>query len=350
MLPTVSGGIAWGGVNQCVHKYGDDMWERLVEAASTSPLPEESGPPSKEPPHPQQDCAAIPTNPTLSAVVIREIGNTGTTEGKRVVTEFGKLAGIRLPLTPVPSLTTARRMLLDEFPYAREVIDALLFDLVTASHVRFRPTILVGTPGCGKTTFAEALFDVLDVLHETYSCGGVSDPALAGTPRRWSTGEPSLPVALVKRWLTASPGIVLDEVEKVATSRYNGNLLDALLGLLEPRSSSAWHDPYIEAPVDLSNVLWLATANSLDGIPGPLRDRCRILAFPEPGAEHLETIAAALTRKAATVNGLDARWTPPLVPEEFDALRQFWKGGSVRRLARLVEGVLAARGRESGVH
>lgn len=102
--------------------------------------------------------------------------------------------------------------------------------------------------------------------------------------------------------------------------------------------------------VDLSNVLWLATANTLDGVPGPLRDRCRILVFPQPGAEHLEALAPVLMRKAAERMGLDPRWVAPLDGQEMELLRAFWRGGSVRRLARFIDAILDARGRGQEVH
>jgi hypothetical protein len=78
---------------------------------------------------------------------------------------------------------------------------------------------------------------------------------------------------------------------------HNGNLLDSLLGLLEARSAKRWHDPYVEAAVDLSHVVWIGTANTLNGVSGPLRDRCRIVQFPEPGPEHLEILAPKLLAK-----------------------------------------------------
>jgi hypothetical protein len=97
-------------------------------------------------------------------------------------------------------------------------------------------------------------------------------------------------------------------------------------------------------------VVWLATANTLDGLPLPLRDRCRVVRFPEPGPEHLPVLAGRLLRKAVADCGLDTRWAAPFDGEELAALRRHWRGGSIRRLARLVEAVAATRGNDGMFH
>lgn len=276
-------------------------------------------------------------------VVISEIGNKNSAEGKRVAREWASLVGRRLPLAPVPDLRGVRDVLRSEYPFAHDVIDRLLTDLATQATVSFRPTVLVGSPGIGKSAFAMRLFQALEVPCMTYSCGGVSDSSLAGTSRRYSTGEPSLVVSTISRYECASPGIVLDEIEKVGDSRHNGNVLDALLGLLEPQTSRAWMDPYLEAPIDASRVLWIATANSISELPGPLKDRCRFLSFPEPRPEYLPELGARMLEQLAKDRGLDPRWHPELTQEELDVLSRYWKGGSLRKLRKLLEGVLMVR-------
>ena len=100
----------------------------------------------------------------------------------------------------------------------------------------------------------------------------MSDSALGGTPRRWATGEPSLPVEAIRRHLSAGPAIILDEIEKASSNRHNGALADVLLGMLGRETASAYHDPYVEAEVDLSQLNWLMTANEVETLHAPLRD------------------------------------------------------------------------------
>lgn len=280
-----------------------------------------------------------------AAIVFFGIGSRETSEGRRVAQSFDKLVGRPLPLVASPGLAPVLQTLLAEFPYAEPVIRVVLDEVAARPHVAMRPLVLVGPPGAGKTRFAKRTLGLLGVPSQVYSCGGVADASLAGTSRNWSTGEPSLPVSLVRQYECASPGIILDEVEKVGTSRHNGNVLDALLGLLEQESANNWHDPYLKAPVNLEHVIWIATANTVEGLPTPLRDRCRILEYPRPDPEHLPVLANRVLTELIAERGLDARWVCQLSREELEAIAGAWAGGSLRVLRRLVEGVMNVRER-----
>lgn len=283
------------------------------------------------------------TLPKSGVVVINGVGNDTTTEGKRVAKEFEKFKQRALPLPDVPPLTEARARLIAEFPYAASVVDNVLEGLDGRAKVYFRPTILLGAPGSGKTEFAKRLSKELAAPFEVISCGGLSDSAIGGTARRWSSGEPSLAIMAVRRHQSAGPIIILDEIDKIGTSRNNGNVHDVLIGLYEPVTSRCWHDPYIQASCDLSHLSWLMTANSIEPIPGALRDRCRILRFPTPGADHLPTLAPRILEQLYIDAGYDPRWAKPLEGFELDALAKVWSGGSIRKLKRVVEGLRNAR-------
>ena len=143
--------------------------------------------------------------------------------------------------------------------------------------------------------------------------------------------------------MLGSPGILLDEIEKVGTSKQNGALLDALLSMMEPQSSQRWHDPYIQAAVDLRHILWIGTANSMDGIPAPLRDRCRRVVFPSPTAAHLLPLANRVLVSLYEEQGLDAVWATPFDQIEIEALQSAWSGGSIRKLQLLIRTIHKSR-------
>ncbi|WP_048709627.1 AAA family ATPase [Microvirga massiliensis] len=284
-----------------------------------------------------------PSTPSLTAIVFREVGNATTGEGKKVKQEFQDLIDRPLPLVPMPDLAAARAVLLAEFPYAEEVIDRILLEVPARASIQLRPTILVGAPGSGKSRFARRLLTALGLPHDVVPCGGVSDGVFAGTARRWSTGEPSLPVALITRHKVAGPGAVLDEIEKVGTSRHNGQVHDAMLAFLERETACRYHDPYVQAPCDISHITWLMTANELEGVSAPLRDRCRVLRFPGPGHEHLPVLVRQIMTDILAEQGLDERWMSPLDEIEMNALAEAWPGGSLRVLRRMIEVVLTSR-------
>lgn len=282
--------------------------------------------------------------PEGTLVVVPDIGGNKNNEFRAVNEQFKGIAGKPLPMVLAPDdVRPVLKALATEFPHAAENIALLTSELQPGKPVRHRPTILVGTPGSGKSRFCRRYLELLGVYHVVYSCGGIEDASLAGTARRWSSGEAALPLQMMAARKTANPGIILDEIEKVGTSRNNGNLLDALLSMLEPETSTQWFDRYIEAPVNLSGVLWFGTANALDGWRGPLQDRCRILRFPEPTAVHLPVLAPSLMADIVKDFGMRPEWALPLTGEELEAVAQVWQGGSIRKLRRYLERVLLAR-------
>lgn len=276
-------------------------------------------------------------------VAFRTIGMATTKGGAEVGKDYDHLIRKALPLSPIPDLNLVRGNLLEEFPYAASVIETVMRDLDGRENVYVRPTLLIGPPGAGKSHFARRLAEVLKTPWQMIPCGGVSDSKHGGATRKWATGEPSLPVAAIRTHRHAGPVIILDEIEKAGTSRHNGNLHDVLHGLLERETAARWHDPYIDAPCDLSHISWIMTANTIEPVPKSLRDRCRCLRFPEPGPEHLAVLAQRLLAEHYRDKGFDPKWAVPLDGIEIEALSQAWPGGSIRALQRIVERLIDVR-------
>jgi hypothetical protein len=301
---------------------------------------------------------ALPAEPASGVVVLAAIGNPGSETASRAQKQFAPITGRRLALH-VPDHGKACAMLRAEFPYAVKLVDAVEADLSRGTGAALRNRLIAGPPGAGKTRFWVRLCETLGIPHIVYSCGGESDSAFAGAARQWSTGEAAVPVVLMAQHRIANPVIILDEIEKVGTGKHNGNLLDALLGMLGDTTAGSWRDPFLEAPVDLRHVNWLASANAIEEIPAPLRDRWTISKFLSPDASHAPHLIASLWPGVVAALGVDARFVPALGQDEIEAITRLWAsarpslvqapgkpaetGLSVRRLKVIMERWLQRR-------
>lgn len=133
---------------------------------------------------------------------------------------------------------------------------------------------LVGPPGVGKTTFAESVAEALDRKFESISLGGVNDSStLKGHRRTYMQSFPGKIIAALRRCKSSNPVILLDEIDKMGGSSYHGDPRSDLLEILDPNQNFSFVDNYIDHPVDLSNVLFICSANYLHNISRPLLDR-----------------------------------------------------------------------------
>jgi ATP-dependent Lon protease len=262
---------------------------------------------------------------------------------KELVGPFKQIINAALPLMLIPPLHEVREKLRFEFPYAEQVIDFALADLVGRRTVRLRPLILVGDAGGGKSRFGRRMGEILGVRVWRTDAARSDGSSFGGTDKRWYSAEPAHPFLAIAQARHANPLVLIDEIEKAATRSDYGRFWDCLLGFLEPETAARYPDPALQTNLDLSQVSYVATGNSLDPLPPPLRDRFRIVTFPKPGPGDLDALLPAVTADLASESGLDSRWVEPLTGYEREAVATHWRGGSVRRLRRVVEIVLRAR-------
>ena len=290
------------------------------------------------------DASAAPAIPEHHLVVARlsdeQMKNAKLKEIMRPMTAVINTA---LPLVMAPPLHQARNALMFEFPYATEVIDFVLADLVGRATVHLRPLLLVGDPGGGKSRFARRLGEVLGLNVWREDASRADGAVFGGTDQRWYSAEPCHPFLAVSQGKIANPMVLLDEIEKASTRADYGRLWDCLLGFLEPETSCRYPDPALQVTLDLSQVSYVATANSLDPLPSPIRDRFRVITFPKPAASDLDALLPAVIADLTRERGLDSRWIAPLDGAERMAVAAHWPGGSVRRLRRLIEAILRER-------
>ncbi|POY72470.1 hypothetical protein BMF94_4296 [Rhodotorula taiwanensis] len=198
----------------------------------------------------------------------------------------------------------------------------------------------VGPPGVGKTSIGKSIARALERQFFRFSVGGLSDVAeIKGHRRTYVGAMPGKIIQALKKVQTENPLVLIDEVDKIGRG-HNGDPSSALLEMLDPEQNAQFLDHYLDVPVDLSRVLFVCTANTLDTIPAPLLDRMEVLEVSGYITEEKAAIAskylAPQAKEGAGLKSADVELSDDAVAA---LIRYYCRESGVRRLKQQIEKV-----------
>ena len=200
---------------------------------------------------------------------------------------------------------------------------------------------LVGPPGVGKTSIAQSIATAINRKSERIALGGVKDEAeIRGHRRTYIGSMPGRIISALKKCKVNNPLLILDEVDKLSND-YKGDPTSALLEVLDAEQNHSFHDHYIDMPFDLSDVMFITTANDYDAIPAPLRDRMDVIELDSYTRQEKFFIAKKhLVSKQLEKNGLNRNNFKITDKALYMLIDSYTREAGVRTLERTIASVM----------
>ena len=269
-----------------------------------------------------------------------------TGEASMVRTYLDWLTELPWATEPEPTIDIAEaRRVLDQDHFGLEKVKKRILEYLAVRKLNpaGKSPILcfVGPPGVGKTSLGQSIAKATGRRFVRVSLGGVHDEAeIRGHRRTYVGALPGNIIQNLRKAGTRNCVMMLDEVDKLGAGGFHGDPSSALLEVLDPEQNSSFRDTYLAVPFDLSLVMFLCTANVLDTIPGPLRDRMEIIQLPGyTTREKLQIARRYLVARQLSANGLDAERCEISDAALTAIIEDFTREAGVRHLEREIGSV-----------